>query len=143
MWLEPALLFYVGLACLALSTRRVRRGLLLPALPKIRTAQALALIFLALAAWRSIHHYGPYQGPVAAIGMLCAAGIPLLLLLSRWPRLALLATIPALALAIAGTNPPSNLSFSHRPDEPVIPEMEQRAGDERRQKPLHIARDSE
>lgn len=99
MRLEPALLSYAGLACLALSTYRVRRNAMAEGLPAISTLRAVAVALLLLAAWRAAHHFGPYQGPVAFIGMVSVAGFPLVLLLSRWPRIGLFTGLGASVLA--------------------------------------------
>ncbi|MBN8845842.1 MAG: DUF3325 family protein [Sphingomonadales bacterium] len=100
MQLEPALLSYAGLACLALTTTRLRRDIALRPLPPVGALQALAVAILAIAAWQAVHLFGPYQGPVAFIGMLAGAGLLLVLLLSRWPQAAILAAIGASVLAV-------------------------------------------
>lgn len=99
MRLEPALLSYAALACVALSTHRLRRDAALKGLPPAATLRASAFVLLILAAWRAVHDFGPYQGPVAFIGMVSIAGLPLVLLLSRWPRAALATGIGASAVA--------------------------------------------
>lgn len=99
MHVEPALLSYAGLACLALSTRRVRRDIMIEGLPTLATLRAVALALLLLAAWRAAHHFGPAQGSVAFIGMVSVAGLPLVLLLSRWPRIGLFTGVGASILA--------------------------------------------
>jgi len=43
---------------------------------------------------------GPHQGPVAWVGLLCLSGLPLLLLLSRWPRFAVVLGGTALLFAL-------------------------------------------
>lgn len=96
---EPVLLSYSGLACLALTTQRLRREVAFSAMPGIASGRLLAAVFLVLAAWRAVHHYGPHKGPVAWVGLLCLAGLPLVLILSRWPRAALLLAFPAAAVA--------------------------------------------
>ena len=96
MRLEPVLLSYASLACLALSTHRLRRDAAFERLPTVATLRASAIVLLVLAAWRAVHDFGPYQGPVAFIGMVSIAGLPLVLLLSRWPKGALV-TGPATA----------------------------------------------
>lgn len=101
MPLEPALLSYAGLACLALATHRLRREAGLAALPAVRTLRFVAAAILTAAAWRAVADFGPYQGPVAFIGMLCVAGLPLVLLLSRWPRASLATGIGAAIVALA------------------------------------------
>jgi hypothetical protein len=73
MRIEPALLSYAGLACLA--------------------------------AWRAVHHFGPSQGPVAFIGMVSIAGLPLVLLLSRWPRAGLVMGVVASVMAFGSFLP--------------------------------------
>lgn len=100
MRLEPALLSYTALACLALSTHRLRRDAAFERLPAAATLRASAVGLLVLAAWRAVHDFGPYQGPVAFIGMLSIAGLPLVLLLSRWPRGALVTGLGASAVAL-------------------------------------------
>ena len=70
MRIEPALLSYASLACLALSTHRLRRDAAFARLPTVATMRAFAVVLLILAAWRAVHDFGPYQGPVAFIGML-------------------------------------------------------------------------
>ena len=100
MQFEPALLSYAGLACLALSTHRLRRDLKLVSLPAVATLQAAAVALLLAAMWRAIHHFGPYQGPVAFLGMVSIAGLPLVLLLSRWPRIGLFSGIGACAISV-------------------------------------------
>ena len=99
MRLEPALLSYAGLTCLALSTYRVRRDIGIEGLPAVTTLRGVAVALLLLAAWSAVRHFGPDQGPVAYIGMVSAAGLPLVLLISRWPRLGLLTGIGASVLA--------------------------------------------
>ncbi|WP_447930959.1 DUF3325 family protein [Sphingopyxis fribergensis] len=99
MRLEPVLLSYASLACLALSTHRLRRDVAFARLPAIATLRACAVVLLVLAAWRAGHDYGPYQGPVAFIGMVSIAGLPLVLLLSRWPRGALITGLGASVVA--------------------------------------------
>jgi hypothetical protein len=99
MRFEPALLSYAGLACFALSSHRLRRDVALEGLPAVATLRAFAVALLLLAYWRAVHYFGPNQGPVAFIGMVSIAGLPLVLLLSRWPRIGLLAGVGA---AIAG-----------------------------------------
>ncbi|MHA4836680.1 DUF3325 family protein [Sphingopyxis sp. MSC1_008] len=100
MRLEPALLSYAALACLALSSHRLRRDVAVGRLPTVATLRAFAVALLVLAAWRAIHAFGPYQGPVAFIGMVSMAGLPLVLLLSRWPRGALVTGLAAAAMAL-------------------------------------------
>lgn len=88
MPLEPALICLAGIACWALSTQRLRRELRIsPRLPA-PVIRAVAILLIGLAAARAIHHFGPYQGPVALVGMLSIAGLLFLLVLSRWPRFA-------------------------------------------------------
>ncbi|KGB54098.1 hypothetical protein FG91_02347 [Sphingopyxis sp. LC81] len=99
MRIEPALLSYASLACLALSTHRLRRDAAFERLPTVATLRGFAVALLVLAAWRAVHDFGPYQGPVAFIGMVSIAGLPLVLLLSRWPRGAL---VTGLATAAVG-----------------------------------------
>ena len=99
MHLEPALLSYAALACLALSSHRLRRDVAFEGLPAAATLRAFAVGLLVLAAWRAVHAFGPYQGPVAFIGMVSIAGLPLVLLLSRWPRGALITGLGASAVA--------------------------------------------
>jgi len=100
MRLEPALLSYAGLACLALSTYRVRRDVTIWGLPTVATLRTVATALLLLAAWRAIHYFGPYQGPVAFTGMVSVAGLPLVLLLSRWPKVGLVTGVGASVLAL-------------------------------------------
>jgi hypothetical protein len=99
MHLEPALLSYASLACLALSSHRLRRDVAFTRLPTATTLRAFAVALLFLAAWRAVHAFGPYQGPVAFIGMVSIAGLPLVLLLSRWPMAALVMGLGASAVA--------------------------------------------
>lgn len=100
MQLEPVLLSYAGLACLALGTNRVRRDRTLGALPAPWALRAIAVILLIAAIWRAVHYFGPYQGPVAFLAMVSVAGLPLVLFLSRWPRIGLLAAIAAFIIAL-------------------------------------------
>lgn len=100
MRLEPALLSYASLACLALSTPRLRRDAAFERLPTVATLRTSAVLLLLLAAWRAVHDFGPYQGPVAFIGMVSIAGLPLVLLLSRWPRGALVTGLATAAAAL-------------------------------------------
>ena len=100
MQFEPALLSYAGLACLALTSHRIRRDAGVRPLPTVGALQMLAMVLLSLAVWRAVHHFGAYQGPVAFIGMLAAAGLPLVLMLSRSPRAALLAGLGTSAVAV-------------------------------------------
>ena len=97
---EPVLLSYAGLACLALTSQRIRRDITLPLLPTVGVLRALAVTLFSLAAWRAVHHFGVYQGPVALVGMVTAAGLPLVLLLSRWPQTGLLLGLGSFTLAI-------------------------------------------
>lgn len=99
MHLEPALLSYAALACLALSTYRVRRDVTFEGLPAVAILRAIAAALLLLAAWRAVDDFGPHQGPVAFIGMVSVAGLPLVLMLSRWPRIALFTGLGASVLA--------------------------------------------
>ena len=99
MHIEPALLSYASLACLALCTHRLRRDAAFERLPTVATLRAFAVVLLILAAWRAVHDFGPYQGAVAFIGMVSIAGLPLVLLLSRWPRGALITGLGASAVA--------------------------------------------
>lgn len=101
MRLEPALLSYASLACLALSTNRLRRDVAVARLPTTATLRTFAVVLLVLAAWRAVHDFGPYQGPVAFIGMVSIAGLPLVLLLSRWPRGALITGLGASVVAFS------------------------------------------
>lgn len=101
MQLEPALISYAGLACWALSTQRLRRELIIPAMPAAAVMRGLAALVLLLAAARAVYHFGPHQGPVALIGMLSMSGLLLLLVLSRWPRLAISGAVVAATLAAA------------------------------------------
>lgn len=98
MPLESALISYAGLACWALSTNRLRRDLPFTRLAKA-PMRAAGAILIAGAAWLAVARFGPYQGPVAWIGMLSLSGLLLLLLLSQWPRLAIRAAFAALPLA--------------------------------------------
>ncbi len=99
MRLEPALFSYAGLACLALSMYRVRRDVGIEGLPTVTTLRGAAVALLLLAAWSAVRLFGPDQGPVAYIGMVSAAGLPLVLLLSRWPRIGLFTGVGASVLA--------------------------------------------
>jgi hypothetical protein len=105
MRVEPALLSYAALACLALSTHRLRRDAAFEGLPAVAALRASAVVLLILAAWRAVHDFGPYQGPVAFIGMVSIAGLPLVLLLSRWPRVALVTGFGTAAVALATLTP--------------------------------------
>lgn len=105
MRIEPALLSYAGLACLALSSHRLRRDVAFDGLPTVATLRAAAMGLLLLAAWRAVHYFGPYQGPVAFIGMVSIAGLPLVLLLSRWPRAGLVTGLAASAIALGSLLP--------------------------------------
>lgn len=100
MQFEPALLSYAGLACLALTSHRLRRDVALSHLPAAAALRMLAAILLSLAAWRAIHHFGPEQGWVAFLAMVSIAGLPLVLLLSRWPRAGLLTGVGALVVGL-------------------------------------------
>jgi hypothetical protein len=100
MRLEPALFSYASLACLALSTHRLRRDVAFQRLPTVASLRAFAVALLLLAVWRAVHDFGPYQGPVAFIGMVSIAGLPLVLLLSRWPRAALVSGLGTAAVAL-------------------------------------------
>lgn len=100
MRIEPALLSYAALACLALSSHRLRRDVAFEGLPAAATLRVLAVGLLVLAAWGAVHAFGPYQGPVAFIGMVSIAGLPLVLLLSRWPKVALVTGFGTAAVAL-------------------------------------------
>lgn len=86
MQLEPFLLSYAGFASIALTTQRIRRNIAVPNLPKIGALRILAVTLLSLAAWRAVEHFGPEKGWVAFVGLLCLSAVPLVLMLSRWPR---------------------------------------------------------
>ncbi|RJF93210.1 hypothetical protein [Sphingomonas cavernae] len=53
------------------------------------------IALMALSACLAILRLGPYQGPVAWIGLLSLAGITLVLLMSRWRHGAIALWIPA------------------------------------------------
>lgn len=105
MQLEPVFLSYAGLACLALSTPRLRRDAGFKKLPTVAALRAFAAGLLLFAAWCAAHEFGPHQGPVAFIGMVSVAGLPLVLLLSRWPKVALLSGIGASVMAFGALLP--------------------------------------
>jgi len=100
MPLEAALLGYAALANLARADARIGplpvRAPLLP--PRIARAAGIALALLSLVA--AFLRFGPYQGAVAWFGLVSLAGIALVLLLSRWPVLALRLWLPAALLAL-------------------------------------------
>ncbi len=99
MQFEPVFLSYAGLACLALSTHRLRRDAGFRRLPAVAALRAFAAALLLLACWCAAHSFGVHQGPVAFIGMLSVAGLPLVLLLSRWPKVALFTGLGASLMA--------------------------------------------
>jgi len=70
-------------------------------LPTLATLRAIAVALLLLGALRAVHHFGSNQGLVAFIGMVSVAGLPLVLLLSRWPRVGLLTGFSAFVLAFS------------------------------------------
>lgn len=86
MQLEPFLLSYAAFASIALTTQRIRRNFALSNLPGITALRLLAAILLSLAALRAVHLFGPEKGWVAFIGLMCLSAVPLILMLSRWPR---------------------------------------------------------
>lgn len=99
MPLETALLSYAAFANLAIANPRHRPAPpLCTALP-LRLARYLGIALLLLSALLAILRFGPYQGPVAWLGLVSAAGIALVLLMSRWPRTALALWMP---LALIG-----------------------------------------
>lgn len=92
---------YAGLTAIALATRRQRHAL---ALPRWATAPRLRILgwaLLCLSLVPLLIRLGGAQGVVAWIGIVGIAAIPLVLLLSRSPRAALLATVPLLLVGIA------------------------------------------
>ena len=85
-----------AVACL-LPIRRSRTETL--AIEAIAFLGMLATARLSLAAWRAVHHFRAYQGPVAFVGMVAAAGLPLILRFSRWPRTGLLVGLGSSTIA--------------------------------------------
>jgi hypothetical protein len=101
MPVEGALLAYAGFAHLARATHRYRdaRALSFLSQPAHRLAGAVLLILSFI---MSLVRFGAAQGPVAWTGMLCLAAAAMVLLLSRWPRVAFsgaLVAVPAAMLA--------------------------------------------
>lgn len=86
MQFEPFLLSYAGLASIALTSLRVRRNFASSNIPKVGALRLLATILMSLAAWRAVHLFGPEIGCVAFTGTICISAIPLVLMLSKWPR---------------------------------------------------------
>ena len=102
---DPALLAYAGLACLALTSQRVRREAGLASFPNRLGIRVAAAILLSLSVWRAVYHFGLEQGSVAFVGMICLAGLPLVLLLSRFPRAGLSAGVGAAIVALISIHP--------------------------------------
>jgi len=100
MPLESALLGYAALANLAQASGRPKRlRARAPLLaPRAAGMAGIALVLLSLCA--AFLRFGPYQGAVAWFGLVSLAGVALVLLLSRWPELALRLWLPALLLAL-------------------------------------------
>lgn len=81
-----------------LNTHQLRRNAALNGLPAVATLRTAAVALLIMAGWRAIHDFGPYQGPVAFVGMVSTEGPPLVLL-SSWPKAALITRFGVSALA--------------------------------------------
>lgn len=100
MPLESALIAYAGFTLLALGTQRLR-GALAPHAPPLDPARARLLGggLLALSLTAAVLRFGSRQGPVAWLGLSSLAGLVLVLVLSRWPRVAL-GLLPAAAVLL-------------------------------------------
>jgi hypothetical protein len=94
---DALLLLYAGLAGVAAADPRFRD----PAQSRrtSRLARAGGGLLLALSAGRAAADAGIGPGIVAWIGSASVLGLLLVLLLSRWPRAALAAALPAALLA--------------------------------------------
>ena len=84
---------------LALANPRHRKAPLPPVTFGTRAARAIGIALLAISILFAFTRFGAYQGAVAWIGMASIAGVALVLLMSRWPRLALGLWLPATAIA--------------------------------------------
>jgi hypothetical protein len=104
MPLEAAFLAYAGFAHLARATYRHRDSRALSFLPQpVHRLVGAALLILSFVT--SLIRFGPAQGPVAWTGMLCLAAAAMVVLLSRWPQVALSGALVALPAAVlAGLN---------------------------------------
>ncbi|MCA0207774.1 MAG: DUF3325 domain-containing protein [Proteobacteria bacterium] len=100
MQLEPFLLSYAGFASIALTTQRIRRNIAMPNLPKIGALRIFAAILFSLAASRAVDHFGAEKGWVAFIGMVCLSAVPLVLMISRWPRVGVSAGLGAVIVGL-------------------------------------------
>lgn len=103
MQLEPFLLSYAAFASIALTTQRIRRNILSSNLPETGALRLLAAILLSLAAWRAVEQFGPEKGWAALVGLMCLSAVPLVLLLSRWPRAGVSAGVVAGILGLGIT----------------------------------------
>ncbi|SNS12848.1 Protein of unknown function [Sphingomonas laterariae] len=99
MPLEAGLFAYAAMANLALANPRHRKAPLPPVTFDTRGARAMGIALLAISILFAFTRFGAYQGAVAWIGMTSIAGVALVLLMSRWPRLALGLWLPATAIA--------------------------------------------
>jgi len=100
MPLESALIAYAGFALLALGTQRLRNTLA-PSAPPLKPARARLIggALLALSFVAAVLRFGSRQGPVAWFGLSSLAALALVLVLSRWPRVAL-GLLPAAAILL-------------------------------------------
>jgi len=98
MPLEPFLLTYAGLASFAASTARVRSDLRRD-LPDPMVMKIMGALILLAGLWRAIVRFGPHEGPVAWVGLLCLSGVAMVLLASRRKDWAMGLSLPALAIA--------------------------------------------
>jgi hypothetical protein len=96
---DALLLIYAGLAGVAAADPRLRD----PAQSRRTSwlARGGGALLLALSAGRAVADAGAGPGTVAWIGSASVLGLLLVLLLSRWPRAALGAALPAALLAAA------------------------------------------
>lgn len=101
MSLEIGLFAYAGVAAVALGTHQHRR-LALPYVGTLQpgTARTAGVVLIVLSLVAALASFGSSQGIVAWIGVVCVAGLCLVLLLSRWPRGALLAAPVFAAFAV-------------------------------------------
>lgn len=99
MSLEPGVIGFAALACLALAMPKHRVRLLPNAFPTARGARVLGWLLLAIAAIVAVAHEGPAFGAVAWIGQLSVAAALLVLLMSWRP--AYVPAAGAFALACA------------------------------------------
>jgi hypothetical protein len=87
MRLEAILVTYAGLVCWALSTQRLRRELKVHGQIPALWPRFFGVILIAISAGWAVQDYGPEQGAVAMIGMISAAALLLVLILSLSPKL--------------------------------------------------------